>query len=131
MITGVEDDRGVPGDEQHAEDPFDRRVQAILSAEEDELRRYAERLLTTGVICVERRAGTVTARFSRPGWRHRGFLTWHRRPGLEIEAAAADGSYRSGAHGAMAEEYRDRASVIREVVLQLAFHLAALEEEAR
>jgi hypothetical protein len=127
----VHDDRGLGGDEQEAEDPFDRRVQAILDAQEDQLGHYAERLLTTGAIRVERRAGTVTARLRRPAWRYHGFLTWHRRPGLEIEAVAADGSHRSGAHGPMAAKYHDRGNVIREVVLQLAFHLAALEEEAR
>lgn len=130
MITFVQGERGPPGDEQYAEDPFDRRVQAILVAEEDQLRDYAERLVTTGAICIERLAGTVTARFSRPGWRYRGVLSWRRRPGLEIEAVAAHGSYRGGAHGPMAAKYHDRAGMIREVVLQLAFLCAALEEEA-
>jgi hypothetical protein len=126
----VHGERGSPGDEQGAEDPFDRRVQAILVAEEDRLQGYAEQLVTTGAICIERQAGTVTARLSRPGWRYRGVLSWHRRPGLEIEAVAADGSYRSGAHGPMAAKYHDRVGMIREVVLQLAFLFAALDEEA-
>ena len=129
MITCMQGERGSPGDEQGAEDPFDRRVQAILVAEEDQLLDYAERLVTTGAICIERRGGTVTARLSRPAWRYRGVLSWHRRPELEIEAVAADGSRRSGSGGPMAAKYHDRANMIREVALHLAFLFADLEEE--
>jgi hypothetical protein len=129
MMSCVQGEGESPGNEQGAEDSFDRRVQAILTAEEDQLRDYTDLLVTTGVIRIERPVGAVTARFSRPAWRYHGFLSWHRRPGLEFEAVAADGSYRSGSHGPMTARYRDRASLIREVVLQLAFCLAALEEE--
>ena len=129
MITRVHDDCERLDNEDDAEDPFDRRVQAILDTEEDQLRDYAERLVTAGAIRIERGDGTVTARFSCPAWRYQGFLSWHRRPGLEIEAAAADGS-RSTAHGPMVTKYHDRVGVIREVVLQLAFSFASLEEEA-
>lgn len=130
MIACVQGERESPGDEQGAEDPFDRRVQAILAAEEDQLRDYADLLVTTGAIRIERPAVTVTARFSRPAWRYHGVLSWHRRPGLEFEAVAADGSYRSGSHGPMTSTYHDRAGMIREVVLQFAFLFAALDEEA-
>ena len=130
MITFVQGERGSPGDEEGAEDPFDRRVQAILVAEEDQLRGYAERLVMTGAIRIERLTGTVTARFSRTRWRFHGVLSWHRRPGLEIEAVAVGDSYRGSAHGPMAAKFDDRAGVIRELVLQLAFFFAALEEEA-
>jgi hypothetical protein len=130
MMTQVTGDHGSPGDEQDAEDQFDRRVSDILDAEADQLHRYAEQLLTTGAISIERRAGQVTARFSRPAWRRHGFLAWHRRPVLEIESAAANGSYGSTGHVPMVTKYRNRSGVIDEIVLQLAFQLAELEEGA-
>ena len=130
MMTHVTGDHGSPGDEQDAEDQFDRRVSDILDAEADQLHRYAEQLLTTGVISFERRTGKMTARFSRPAWRRHGFLAWHRRPVLEIESAATDGSSGSTWHGPMVTNYRDRSDMIDEIVLQLAFQLAELEEEA-
>jgi len=61
MIIGVQNDRGPLGDEQDAEDRFDRRVQAILGAEEDQLRpasRYHGSLTWPG--CLLRWSGRVS-----------------------------------------------------------------------
>ena len=93
------------------------------------LRSYAEQLLTTGSISIGRAGGVLTAQFTGPVWRYHGFLSWHRRPVLDIDATAAHGSY-SGAHGATVNKYRDRGGLIREVMLQRVVSLAFLEEDA-
>ena len=122
-------DNDSPDDDRDAGDAFDRRWSHLLGAEADLLRRYAEQLLTTGSISIERAGGVLTAQFKGPVWRSHGFMSWHRRPGLDIDATAANGSY-SGAYGAMVNKYRDRAGLIREIMLQLAVFLAGLEEDA-
>ena len=98
----MNDDCESPSDERDAEDPFDRRWSHMLDAEADLLRMYAEQLLMTGSISIERAGGVLTAQFTGPAWRYHGFLTWHRRPGLDIDAAAANGSY----NGARADGYQ-------------------------
>jgi hypothetical protein len=123
------DDNESPDDGRDGEDAFDRRWSHLLDAEADLLRTYAERLLTTGSISIERAGGVLTAQFTGPVWRYHGFMSWHRRPLLDVDATAANGNY-SGAHGAMVNKYRDRADLIREVMLQLAVSLAGLEEDA-
>ena len=123
------DDEEVLDDGRDADDAFDRRWSHLLDAEADLLRRYAEQLLTSGSITIERAGGVLTAQFTGPAWRHHGFMSWHRRPGLDVDATAANGGY-SGAHGAMVYKYRDRGGLIREVMLQLAVSLAFLEEES-
>ncbi len=123
------DDKGSPDDDRDADDAFDGRWSHLLDAEADLLRRYAERLLTTGSISIGREGGVLTAQFTGPAWRYHGFMSWHRRPGLDIDATAANGNY-SGAHGAMVNKYRDRGGLIREVMLQLAVSLAFLEQES-
>jgi hypothetical protein len=127
-IIGVNDDRETPGGGCDAEDPFDRRWSRILDTEADLLRVHAAQLLMTGSISIERAGGVVTARFTGPAWRHHGFLAWHRRPGLDIDAVGANGSY-NGARGPMVARYRDRAGLVDEIMFQLAVHLACLEEQ--
>lgn len=115
-----------PGD---ADSAFDRRWLHLLDAEADLLRGYAEQLLTTGSISIARAGGVLTAQFTGPVRRSHGFMGWHRRSGLDIDATAANGSY-SGAHGAMVNKDRDRAGLIREIMSQLAVFIAGLEEKA-
>lgn len=124
MVTRVEDDR-----RDRSDDSFDRRWSQVLDAEADLLRGYAERLLASGSISIERPAGVVTARFRGPVWRHRGLLTWRRRPELSIDAVQADSSRHAGAHGPMVSKYRDYANLIDEIMLDLAVHLVWLEED--
>jgi hypothetical protein len=124
----VNDDREPLSDERDTEDPFDRPWSHLLDAEAGLLRMYAEQLLMTGSISIERAGGVLRARFTDPAWRYHGFLTWHRRPGLEIDATAANGSYH-GVHGPMVTKNRDRASLVDEIMLQLAIHVACLDEE--
>lgn len=113
------DDDESPDDGQDAGDAFDRRWSHLLDAEADLLRRYAEQLLATGSISIVRAGGVLSAQFTGPVWRNHGFMSWHRRPGLDIDATAGNGNY-SGAHGAMVNKYRDRGGLIREVMGQLA-----------
>jgi hypothetical protein len=128
MISCMEGDHEHQGDEPDSGDPFDRRVGSILEEEADFLDEQAELLLAGGSISVERPAGVVTAQFRRPAWRQTGFLTWHRRPGLDIDAMPADDSgRRAWQHGSMVARYRDRAAVLREITLKLAIYLAWLE----
>lgn len=125
MIARVEDDRREQG-----EDAFDRRWSHMLDAEADLLRGYAERLVATGSLSIERPAGAVTARFWGPVWRYRSLLTWHRRPELEIVAVPAhrSGWSRAGP-GPMVSKYRDRANLIHEIMVQLALQLTRLDED--
>jgi hypothetical protein len=117
------------GGEPDSGDPFDRRVGSILGEEADLLCELAESLLVAGAISIERPAGVVTARFRRPAWRQAGFLTWHRRPRLDIEAMPVDDSgRRSWERGPMVTKYRDRAGVLEEITLKLAIYLAWLED---
>ena len=122
------DDNESLDDGQEAGDAFDRRWSNLLDAEAD-LRSYAEQLLTTGSISIGRAGGVLTAQFTGPVWRYHGFMSWHRRPVLDIDATAAHGSC-SGAHGATVNKYRDRGGLIREVMLQRVVSLAFLEEDA-
>jgi hypothetical protein len=116
--------------DQDGQDPFDRRVSDVLNAEAGQLRAYAEQLLATGSLSIERAGGVVTAHFSGPVWRSHGFLSWHRRPRLDIEAAAVNGS-RSSARGPMVAKVGDRDGLMDEITLHLAFSLAFLEDEDR
>jgi hypothetical protein len=116
-------------DEQGHEDSFDRRVSHLLAAEADLLRMYAEQLLETGAISIDRSGGALTAQFSGPAWRCHGFLSWHRRPGLDIDATAADGSH-SGAHGPMVTKYHDRPGLVHEISDSLAVFFAGLDQDA-
>jgi hypothetical protein len=113
------------------QDPFDRRVSEVLAAEESDLGEYAERLIATGSLSIERPSGTVTAQFRGPAARYRGVLTWQWRPELSIVAATAgDEPRRSGARGPTAARYRDRAGLIDEIVLTLAMQIAWLDDES-
>ncbi|MGN6682022.1 MAG: hypothetical protein ACTHKL_30025 [Streptosporangiaceae bacterium] len=119
-----------PTDEQgYEDDPFDRRVSRLLAAEADLLRMYAEQLLETGAISIERSGGILTGQFSGPAWRCHGFLSWHRRPGLDLDATAATGSY-SGCQGPMVTKYHDRPGLVQEISHSLAVFLAGLDEHA-
>ena len=130
MIICMGGDHEHQGDEPDSGDAFDRRVGSVLDEEADLLGEQAEFLLASGSISVERPAGVVTARFRRPVWRQTGFLTWHRRPGLDIDAMPADDSgRRAWEHGPMVAKYRDRAALLREITLKLAIYLAWLEED--
>jgi hypothetical protein len=116
----------VPDDQ----DPFDRRVSEVLAAEEGSLGEWAERLIETGSLSIERPSGTVSARLRGPALRCRGVLTWQWRPELDIASASADGSSRrSSARGPTAARYRDRAGLTDEIVLTLATHIAGLDED--
>jgi hypothetical protein len=127
----VGEDHKQQSGETDSEDPFDRRVSDILDAEADLLREQALLLLATGSISVGRSAGTVTAQFSRPVWRHRGPLTWRRRPEYHLRAEPADGSGRHASeHGPMDARHGDRVALINEITLSLAVNLAWLEEDA-
>jgi len=123
----VNDDHEFSVEEPDAgDDPFDRRWSRILDAEADLLRRYVEQLLMTGSISIKRAGGVLTAKLTGPVWRSHGFLSWHRRPGLDIDAVAANGSH-SSAHGPMVTRNRDRAGLTHEITFKLAIHLAYLE----
>jgi hypothetical protein len=61
---------------------------AVLGAEF----QYAEQMLMTASIAIERAGGVLTAQVTGSAWRYHGFLTWHRRPRLDIDATAANGS---------------------------------------
>jgi len=129
MISSV-DDHEDHGDEPDYQDAFDRRWSDLLNAEADLLRERAMTLLETGAVSIERPAGVVMAQFRAPGWRQRGALTWRRRPEMDIEAISSDGSgRRADRHGPTVAKYGDRAELIKEIVLDLAIHLAWLEED--
>jgi hypothetical protein len=122
-------DQQFPIDEQGHEGSFDRRVSHLLAGETDLLRMYAEQLLETGSISIERAGGVLTGQFTGPAWRCHGFLSWHRRPGLDIDATAADGSH-SGGHGPTVTKYHDRPGLVDEISHTLAVFLAGLDEDA-
>jgi hypothetical protein len=130
MIFCVEEDHEREGDEPDSGDAFDRRWSDLLDAEADLPREHAEQLIANGSISVERPAGLVRARFRGPVWRYHGGGSWHRRPGLDIEATRADDSgRRASSHGPMAAKYRDRANLINEIMLTLSLYLAWLEDD--
>jgi hypothetical protein len=121
-------DREPPSSGQDDSSPFDRLWADTLDAEADLLRTYAENLVATGSIVIERPFGVVTARFSGSARSHRGILGWHRRPRLDIDAVRADGSGGS-THEPMVAKFDDHAKLIREIMLHLALYLAYLQEE--
>jgi hypothetical protein len=129
MIARVTDDREFQDDEQDVEDPFDRRVGSILDEEADLLGEQAELLLASRSISIERPAGMVTVQLKGPVWRSRGALTWKRRYVIDLDAVPADRSRSAGAHGPMVAKPHDRAALIDEIMLDLAVHLAWLEED--
>jgi hypothetical protein len=109
-------------DDDSTPDAFDRRVNALLAAEEQLLADQAELLLTTGSIFIERPRGTVRVLLRRPALRRKGQV--------RLDATATDGSTRGAhAHGPTAANYRDRSALVEEMVLLLAVHLAWLQED--
>jgi hypothetical protein len=113
-MTGPQDDDHGPGD------AFDRRVGSVLDSEADLLGQLSERLLATGSASVERPAGTLTAQLRRPG-RFRGGA-------LDIETRTKGGS--GTGHLPLGRAHRDDAALLSEITLQLAVHLASLDETA-
>ena len=130
MIFCVEEEHEHEGDEPDSGDAFDRRRSDLLDAEADLLREYAERLIATGSLSIERPAGMVTARLRGPVWRYHGGGAWPRRPGLDIEAIPADDpGRRAWSHGPMVAKYRNRSNLINEIVLKLSLYLACLDDD--
>jgi hypothetical protein len=115
-MTGPQDDDHGPGD------AFDRRVGSVLDSEADLLGQLSERLLATGSASVERPAGTLTAQLRRPG-RFRGGA-------LDIETRTKGGSASGTGHLPLGRAHRDDAALLSEITLQLAVHLASLDETA-
>src|ERR1700728_1210684 len=116
-MTGPQDD-----DDDGPGDAFDRRVGSVLDSEADLLRQLSERLLTTGSTSIERPAGMLTAQLRRPG-RFRGGA-------LDIATRTTGGSASGTGHLPLGRAHRDDAALLSEILLQLAVHLASLDETA-
>jgi hypothetical protein len=117
-------------DEAEAGDALDRRRSELLEQEAEQLRDYAERLIASGSLSIQRPRGTVSAHFRGPVWRYHGGGVWHRRPELAIEGIPADNSGRhASANGPMVSKYRDRANLVWEISSQLSIYLAWLEDD--
>jgi hypothetical protein len=115
------DGPGDPAGGQDTGDDFDRRVQRVLDEQDALLSEQADLLIATGSTSVERPAGTLTASLRAPAWG---------RPGeLMIRTVSAAGNPGSGRIPVSRAEYRDHARLRGEIELQIAVHLAALEEE--
>jgi hypothetical protein len=114
------DDYGA--DERDVDDAFDRRVGGLLDSEAGLLRQQAELLLSMGSTSIERPGGVLTASLRRPG-RLRGGA-------LDIATRATDGSASGGGHLPLGRAHRDDDALLSEITLQLAVHLASLEDRA-
>jgi len=109
-------------DPDDVDDAFDRRVGFLLDSEADLLRQQAELLLSTRSISIERPSGVLTARLRRPG-RLRGGA-------LDIATRATDGSASGTGHLPLGRPHRDDDVLLSDITLQLAVHLAALEDRS-
>jgi len=113
-------DDAYAANERDVEDAFDRRVGGILDSEAGLLRQQARLLLATGSTSIERPGGVLSASLRRPG-RLRGGA-------LDMAAVTADGSGSATGHMPLARGYRDEAGLLSEITLQLAVHLAWLDD---
>jgi hypothetical protein len=117
-MSRVADDSELP--EDGYDDDFDRRVGQVLDEQAGLLREQTDLLIATGSISVQRPTGVLTAHLRPPAW-------W--RPGeLEVRTVTADRSG-SGRIPLSRAAYRDHTRLRGEIRLQLAVHLAWLEEE--
>jgi hypothetical protein len=117
----VVDDRDYPKDEPDADDAFDRLVGQVLDEQATLLREQTELLIATGSISVERPTGLLTAHIRPP--------TWWRRGELVVGTVSTAGSTARGRIPLSRAAYRDRTGLRGEIRLQIAVHLAGLEEE--
>jgi hypothetical protein len=117
----VTDDREHPEDGQDADDAFDRRVGQVLDEQAALLREQADLLIATGSISVERPTGVLTAHLRPP--------TWWRWGELVVGAVSTAGSSASSRIPLSRAAYRDHTGLRGEIRLQIAVHLAGLEEE--
>jgi hypothetical protein len=109
-------------DPDGADDAFDRRVGFLLDSEAGLLREQAGLLLSARSISIERPGGVLTARLRRPGRLRRG--------ALDIATRATDGSASGTGHLPLGRAHRDDDALLSEITLQLAVHLASLEDRA-
>jgi hypothetical protein len=109
-------------DEPDVDDAFDRRVGGVLDSEAGLLRQQAELLLSAHSVSIERPGGVLTARLRRPG-RLRGGT-------LDIATRVTDGSASGGGHLPLGRAHRGDDALLSEITLQLAVHLAWLDDPA-
>lgn len=114
------DDREHPEDEQDADEAFDRRVGQVLDEQAALLRQQTDLLIATGSISVERPAGVLTAYLHSP--------TWWRRGELVIRVVSTAGAPAFGRIPLSRAAYRDNDGLRGEIKLQIAVHLAGLED---
>jgi hypothetical protein len=114
-------DREDPEYGPDVDDAFDRRVGQVLDEQGALLEEQADLLIATGSISVQRPTGVLTGHLRPPAW-------W--RPGeLVVRTVSTAGASACGRIPLGHAAYRDHAGLRSEIRLQLAVHLAGLEEE--
>jgi len=106
-----------PPDEAEAEEVFDHELTRVLQEHGDALEERSRTLLTTGAVSIASLGVIVHAKLRFSRWRWRGLL----------EVATEDPLSGEVGHSyciTISEAGRDRASLVQEITIHLAFEIA-------